>query len=196
MATECPLAQAEFGYHSARPRAGEAGAQFPGLTFRRLPVGLRRRRRLDHWSRHVDAIDRWLLDVLLEGELPGDVAATGETSRDLLYEHYAEAARRYGERKVLTRNEFGQKLRARLRGEKTAVVDTRPRSNGVRVRCYQLPSLVECRAAFELTTGLSFDWPRNPDDGESDPEWTGSHWGPRGARCACPACSKHELWTA
>jgi hypothetical protein len=103
----------------------------------------------------------WWLDVLMNGDLPGDAGAEGRTVKDPLYEHYIAHAQRRGiprRASATVLGSFLHKYVPELRQHRPTIID--PKS-GVpdRPRCYEFPHLALCRAHFDRVSKSTTDWP-------------------------------------
>lgn len=108
----------------------------------------------------LDGIERWWFDILSDGNLGSAFEdwedAPIEVERDRLrvsYEAFTRDHRQYGPARPS--GVFGKRLKKML----PALAKTRPREDGSRRReCYVLPTLAECRTAFETHLKASVDW--------------------------------------
>jgi Family of unknown function (DUF5906)/Primase C terminal 2 (PriCT-2) len=98
--------------------------------------------------------DEWLLDILMQGELPGDVSGTGVTPTGTLFAHYLETRRDLNRRRRSSETVIGVYLRRNSPLGLYGV--TREKVNGR--RCYVFPTLAECRARFAAKFGHEIDW--------------------------------------
>lgn len=91
----------------------------------------------------------WWLDILAEGELPGDVLGEGVTPVKHIWQHYLDYHQRMRARsKAKGREQFGDMLREFVDPH---VVDRgrfRTLGDGTRPWCYRLPTLELCRRRF------------------------------------------------
>jgi len=77
-----------------------------------------------------------------------------------LHDDYVHEADKLGIARKKKESEFGKILRKMIPG----LTPTKPRDGGKRVPSYALPSLGQCRAAFENSIGHEIDWPALDDD--------------------------------
>lgn len=94
---------------------------------------------------------RWLLDVLMDGAVPGDASGDGTAPADTLYQSYENALRQRGERRT-SKEALGKFLRGYGLGR------SRRRSGGSRVQFFTFPPLPELRARFARDLALPPDW--------------------------------------
>lgn len=112
---------------------------------------------------------KWLLDLLMNGALPGDVEGTGSVSCATLHQNYTQHAQRIGFSRRSSETELGQLLRKFVPACKRRRVSFQQEAGGTkRIPIYSLPSLRECRQTFSEVVGQGFDW---PDENE---EWLAS----------------------
>ncbi len=105
----------------------------------------------------LDSRQRWLFDKFHEGRLlPDDNVWYLEISKAELHKDYCEELRKTGDSRTSTQAEFGKFLRTMLGSKLT---ESRPKRNCQRVRCWQFPSLQDCRKLFDHKLGASYDWP-------------------------------------
>lgn len=101
----------------------------------------------------------WWLDILHDGTLPGDRAAEGASSTDALLQNYLEHAKRRNTRHLMSSVQLGIFLHDIAPGilhQKSKAIDP---ATGKRSYRYELPSLKECRAAFNRRTRNAVEWP-------------------------------------
>lgn len=119
---------------------------------------------LDQKLRSLDPIDDFVFNRLWAGSwLHGDDAWRGTVVRDDLYAEYLKDASRMGIGRKRSSADFGKRLKKLIPG----IGDIRPsveREPGVvkRTWCYSMPSLDECRTAFDKCVGQPIDWPALP----------------------------------
>jgi Family of unknown function (DUF5906) len=125
---------------------------------------------LDQKLRSLDPIDDFWFNRLWAGTLlQGDEGWGCRVVRDDLYGEYLKDAARMGIGRKRSSADFGKRLRKLA----PSVADSRPaiEREGIvkRLYCYDIPSLLECRQAFEKIMGQLIDWPPLPP-GESERE--------------------------
>lgn len=119
---------------------------------------------LDQKLRSLDPIDDFVFNRLWAGSLlHGDDSWRVAVPRDDLYGEYLKDAARMGIGRKRSSADFGKRLKKLIPG----IGDARPsleREPGVAKRtwCYSMPSLDECRAAFDKHVGQQVDWPALP----------------------------------
>jgi hypothetical protein len=91
---------------------------------------------------------RWFLDLLTDGELPGDERGEGIVEKDALFPSYATSR---GDRRA-TKARLTQFLKA------YGVAEFRPRIGGRQVHAYQFPPLAECRLRFAREFAAPIEW--------------------------------------
>jgi len=102
----------------------------------------------------LDAEGQWLLDLLDEGQLPGDANGEGLADRDALYRLYQQFLRDHHAGRRTSRESLGRLLREQL-----LVTTARPRGEGgSRRRVYLFPPLLECRARFGSRLAAPPEW--------------------------------------
>lgn len=108
---------------------------------------------------------KWLLDLLTNGALPGDVDGTGVVPATSLHESYIGHARRIGYSRRSSETELGVLLKKFLPGCRRRRTPVRL-SDGPpkRVPVYEFPPLGVCRATFSQESGQSFNWPHEEED--------------------------------
>ena len=124
---------------------------------------------LDQKLRSLDPIDDFVFNRIWEGSLiHGDETWRGFIPKSDLYAEYLKDTTRMGIGRKRSNADFGKRLLKLIPG----ISDGRPSletSPGVvnRVWCYNMPSLEECRAAFDKCMGQPVDWPAlSPGEGE------------------------------
>lgn len=131
---------------------------------------------LDQKLRSLDPIDDFLFNRFWEGSLlHGDDTWRTIVVRDDFYGEYLKDATRMGIGRKRSCADFGKRLKKLVPG----VGDARPsmeREPGVvkRTRCYSMPSLDECRAAFDKHVGQPIDWPALPPGEGERAQYRGS----------------------
>jgi hypothetical protein len=115
---------------------------------------------LEQQIESLDPKDRWLLDRLTEGTLPGDTEGNGSTSKEALIAAYIAEVRRMGKPYDATARRLNQFLSERMGG---CVSEERPRRGERRVYCYRFASLTECRAHFAAQLAATPIWPDQTD---------------------------------
>jgi hypothetical protein len=103
----------------------------------------------------------WWLDILMNGDLPGDAGCEGRTPKDVLYEHYIAHAQRRGINRRSSDTVLGgflKKYVPELRQHRPTITDPK---TGVpdRIRVYDFPPLAACRAHFDRVARSQMGWP-------------------------------------
>ena len=126
---------------------------------------------LEQKLRSLDPIESWWVDRLMAGAPTREHEGWAElVPRAALFDDHLKAAERTGVRRRPDETSFGMKLRKLVPG----LTESRPRLDvdGMgtlkRVRCYGLPSLADCRAAFEEQVNQTVAWPA--DEAPEEPE--------------------------
>ena len=109
---------------------------------------------------------RWLLNLLTEGALPGDMEGEGRSPGPLLYDDFVNATKRVGVGRTAWYMEVSALLREWIPG-----IDRRegsyqpPHRDDDRKRCriWIFPPLGECRRSFDERTGETWDWDLDED---------------------------------
>jgi hypothetical protein len=119
---------------------------------------------LDQKLRSLDPIDDFLFNRLWDGLLiHGDDRWRGTVVRDDLYSEYLKDTARMGIGRKRSSADFGKRLKKLIPGigDVRPSIETEP---GVvkRTWCYAIPSLEECREAFDKCMGQPIDWPALP----------------------------------
>jgi hypothetical protein len=112
----------------------------------------------------LDPLGVWWLTRLMDGATTRAVSEWQDSvTVDALYDDYLRAAGEIGAGRKRDRATFGLRIQKLVPGLKK----TRPRVGGDERRPwrYELPSLADCRAAFEGILGQPMDWPAS-DEGE------------------------------
>ena len=108
---------------------------------------------------------KWWLDILRSGQLPGDDQGMGVAPRAALHDDYVRHAHKVGYRRRASQTELGMALSKLVPGlgRKRIEVET---SGGrcKKVPVYLMPPLDECRAAFSKLVQGADSWP-NDDEG-------------------------------
>src|SRR5262249_10506833 len=131
---------------------------------------------LDQKLRSLDPIDDFLFNRLWDGMLlHGDDTWRGTVAKDDFYAEYLKDAVRMGVGRKRSGADFGKRLKKLV----PSIGDVRPsmeREPGVvkRTRCYSIPSLDECRAAFDKHVGQPIDWPALPPGEGERAQYPGS----------------------
>lgn len=107
----------------------------------------------------LDPIKSWWLDRLYSGR----TTRAGDTwertiAVSALVDDYLNHADRIGVKRRAEETRLARELRRLVPG----LSQSRPASSGARVRCYRLPSLAECREAWDDAMDQAREWP--PDD--------------------------------
>lgn len=113
----------------------------------------------------LDAEDRWFLDILMEGVLPGDTRGEGRASTEEVINSYQRAMRDAGRRWDATKEKCGRYLSKRMAG---AFTRERPNRGGDRARYYAFSPLNTCRTRFAETLSFELTWPEPGDWQPSD----------------------------
>jgi hypothetical protein len=100
---------------------------------------------------------RWLLDLLMDGALPGDAHGEGIAPAAALYRAYVEAC---GDRRT-SKERLGRFLKKY--GVKNERAGRASASNGVRERDYHYPPLSTCRARFGREFAFPLEWDHSQD---------------------------------
>jgi hypothetical protein len=130
---------------------------------------------------------KWVLDLLMCGQLPGDYEGTGATPYPLLVDHYVDHAKQQGVPRRATETQLAHALEPLLppfqrakRSYKKMVrwdQDGDPVHRKLRGTVYELPPLSSCRQHFETIAKSPIDWsasgkPAGDDDASgNDPGW-------------------------
>ena len=119
----------------------------------------------------MDAEQSWWMDTLSNGQLPAPSGCNEKLClREGLHERYVYHAKQQGSAFRSSQTKLGMFLQKQL-GEK--LKDVRPQlGTGLRPRCYEMPSLKECRELFAAKIGRPIDW---GEDWETD-EWQYEAW--------------------
>ena len=141
---------------------GRARLLYDLLNFDLSKINLRHAPRtvalLEQKFRSLDPLDSWWLARLTEGA-PTRASSDWQhvVTSDALYNDYLKAADEIGAGRKRDRSTFGLRLPKLAPGIKK----TRPRVEGEARRpwCYELPSLDDCREAFEELVGQPIAWP-------------------------------------
>jgi hypothetical protein len=114
---------------------------------------------------------KWWLDVLREGMLPGDEEGTGVTPTRALYDDYIEHAKTTGVPRRSTETMLGTFLQKLFDGRELRRRRSEPRPDGrvSRPYVYEFPPLAECRQRFDEAFGQPIAW------GHRDDTWQPSH---------------------
>ncbi|MBB4287621.1 primase-helicase family protein [Roseospira goensis] len=118
-------------------------------------------------------IHRWWYDRLMDGVPARALDDYGEQwgwgpyaapiPKAVLFDDYVRHSERMGDRRRSTETQLGLDLRRLV----PSLKDRRTKKEEVRKRCWELPTLDECRVHFAEIYGLDNPWP--PDDKESEP---------------------------
>lgn len=134
---------------------------------------------LEQKIRSFDPITAWWYGRLENGaQTSGLTAWRPHVPKANCFNDYLRSAEKQGVRRRAAETEFGIRMRelvpgliTRKRAEEVEGVDAQNRSVTVRgqVRCYEFPSLDDCRVAFETKMHQPMDWNDAllPDSGES-----------------------------
>jgi len=124
---------------------------------------------LDQKVQSLDSVDGFWFNRLWEGTLQKEDERWRQTiPRTSLYNAYIDHCKNISVGRRRDTAEFGKKLHKLI----PSVRDTRPSMEtgpGVteRIRCYEFPTISECRAAFDQFIGQRCEWPALPP-GESE----------------------------
>jgi hypothetical protein len=115
----------------------------------------------------------WLIDLLRNGQLPGDDAGEGVSPSDMLFDHYIEHAKKRGYSRRSIETKLGMFLREMIPGLISAKeIYWSGHNTGLVVKkrglVYRFPPLAECRAAFCKQVGMEIIWPEEAE------EWNGT----------------------
>ena len=114
---------------------------------------------LDQQLESLAPFDRWLLDILVEGELPGASSADGLVMKDNLFQSLQTTLSATGRGKHATKTLLTRYLRERL---PDMVSDFRP-AGETRIRYYRFGALKECRRKFAEQLGVTPEWSEAAD---------------------------------
>ncbi|MCK1367298.1 primase-helicase family protein [Bradyrhizobium sp. 62] len=119
---------------------------------------------LDQKLRSLDPIDDCIFNRLWAGTLlHGDDAWRSVVVRDDLYAEYLTDASRMGIGRKRSKADFGKRLNKLISGiGETKVIVQGENGGSKRAYAYVMPSLDECRAAFDKRVGQPIDWPALP----------------------------------
>lgn len=118
---------------------------------------------LEQKIRSLDPLDAWWFSRLQDGApLRGGGEWKNLVTTDALYDDYLKTAGEMGVGRKRDRSTFGSRLRKLVPG----VQQRRFRIEGEdrRPRCFELPSLAECREAFSDLVGQAVPWPALDDE--------------------------------
>ena len=136
------------------------------IDLRHIP---RTRALLEQKLRSLDPIENWFFNRLWSGMITSETPGWAATiTCAVLHADYIRAASLSGIGRKRSDAEFGLKL-AKLLPELKHIRPREADSNGVtrRVWKYEMPSLDDCRSAFDDLVGQSVDWPAM-SSGESE----------------------------
>jgi hypothetical protein len=100
----------------------------------------------------MDPENRWLLDLLVDGELPGDHHGDGTTPAEGVYASFSTFMRERGAGRRVSKEALGRYL------IEYGVTKKRRRMDGGREYAYFFPALAECRRAFVGRLAVAPDW--------------------------------------
>jgi hypothetical protein len=115
---------------------------------------------LEQKLRSLDSIESWWLERLMAGTTTrAGETWEGEIPRAALFDDYIAAAEKIGIRRKAEETAFGIKLEKLVPelGTSRRHVEVSP-GLAKRARCYVLPSLAECREAFEQELNQPIEW--------------------------------------
>lgn len=119
---------------------------------------------LDQKLESLSPEDKFMLDVLQRGYLPGDSKGEGFVLTARLFDDYARHVHAGGTRHTKTDVQFGMWLRSNNAYKE--VVEKKRQSDGNRLNYYQFAELTKCRARFEQRLQQPFKWD------EPEAEWS------------------------
>jgi hypothetical protein len=119
---------------------------------------------VDQKLHSLEGDTKWLLDVLMTGEIPGAVADIdwGTTAIDVvkeeLHRSYVQSANHGRTYRIKTKSEFGKRLKQIIPN----LTSRRPRAGDAkepfRLNVYSFPPLPECRTGFEQFIRSKIKW--------------------------------------
>lgn len=116
---------------------------------------------LEQKVRSLDSVENWWLERLIAGMVTHKHDRWQDTvASDALFDDYVAAAEKIGVRRKSEQTVFAMKLRRIVPGIERKRL-TMTESDNVTVRrtwCYVLPTLDDCRAAFEESVGQQYQW--------------------------------------
>ena len=101
---------------------------------------------------------KWWLDILVRGELPGDVAGGGQIPTRRLQDHYLEHVQRMGVQRKSSETELGMWLRSVAPGLTRKKITVLAAGKSERVPGYVFPPLAECRRVFDRLIAGDAAW--------------------------------------
>jgi len=128
---------------------------------------------LEQKLRSLDAVSSWWFERLADGTT---TRRSGVWRRqipvDTLFDDYVHNAEKVGVRRKSEKTALGMKLHKLVPGltkkKLTISVNLEDGTNTLRrVQCLLLPSLKECREAFQTAVGQAVDW-GDPDEGDEE----------------------------
>ncbi len=125
---------------------------------------------LEQKLRSLDPISNWWFERLSDGTTTRRGGSWQSlVSKDTLFDDFIHAAEKIGVRRKAEQTAFGMKLKKLVPGltktQRTVPVEIGDGSTEMRLRwCFRLPSLNECRAAFEAAAGQSITWETADDE--------------------------------
>lgn len=130
---------------------------------------------LEQKLRSLDSVASWWFERLSDGNLTrrrtgwaGSDSGRGYVAVDTLFDDYVHVAEKVGVRRKSEKTSFGMRMRKLLEIDHVSMLQTTKRFVDVelsdnttvrrRVPCYDMPSLADCRMAFEQACGQQVDW--------------------------------------
>ena len=102
---------------------------------------------------------QWLLDLLMRGQLPGDVNGEGRAPAALLYDHFINTSGKIGARRKKWEMDIAKMLKEWIPDIEQGVGKYTDRfGEGKTGRIWHFPPLGECRAVFDEKSGESWPW--------------------------------------
>jgi hypothetical protein len=134
------------------------------INLRQIP---RTQALLEQKIRSLDSIESWWFERLMAGTTTrGGSQWLEEIPKSIIADDYIATSERIGIRRKAAETEIGMKLRKLVPG----IGESRPLWAGEgdamakRTWCWKLPSLEDCRAAFEEAVQQPVQWPRAEDE--------------------------------
>lgn len=140
---------------------------------------------LEQKLRSLDSVASWWFERLSDGNLTrrragwaGTDSGRGYVAVDTLFDDYVHVAEKVGVRRKSEKTSFGMRMRKLLEIDHVSMLQTTKRFVEVelpdntttrrRVPCYDMPSLADCRLAFEQACGQQVDWITDIDGAGKD----------------------------
>ncbi|WP_243368880.1 primase-helicase family protein [Microvirga solisilvae] len=127
---------------------------------------------LEQKIRSLDSIESWWFERLMAGATTrGGAQWLLEIPKGVLADDYIATSERIGIKRKAAETEIGMKLRKLVPGigESRPMWSTDARPVPERTWCWRLPSLADCRAAFEESVQQEVQWPHDGENRE-EPE--------------------------